>query len=345
MGVTTIEWTDRSCNPLRALNIKTGAMGHYCEKVSSGCAHCYASGFQKRFGLPEFPGKSRLAKLPVINKEGRVPITDEIEIFLDQSKLDEVMRTRKPSRWFWLDMSDLFGSWVPDEWIDKIMCVMAATSRQTHQVLTKRPDRMLRYFKEWSDGIDGRDARCEVWLDRMCMSVASGNIESDCDISRPWPLPNLWLGTSCENQATFDQRSPLLNDTPAAVRFLSLEPLLGPIDISPFLESYTNRWVIVGGESGFIARPCNVQWIRSIVQQCKSYGVPCFVKQLGARPIDEVTKSAAELMFPNGVPAGVQVGGGYHRRAELSLSHKKGGDPKEWPADLNVREFPNVSVS
>lgn len=136
-------------------------------------------------------------------------------------------------------------------------------------------------------------------------------------------LSNCWLGVSVEDQETADERIPWLLQTPAAVRFVSAEPLLGPIvfDQQVHLERRTKiltgasapriDWVIVGGESGPKARPCNVEWIRSIVQQCKDASVPCFIKQLGAN----VHGWCAEITG-------------------------KGGDPSEWPADLRVREWP-----
>lgn len=149
----------------------------------------------------------------------------------------------------------------------------------------------------------------------------------------PWPLPGVWVGTSVENQAA-EERIPHLLRCPAAIRFLSCEPLLGPLDLFDWLEDHdfdpddpldyeerealgdppTIDWVICGGESGPRARPCDVEWIRFIVKQCREAGVPCFVKQLGSHPIE------------NGKP--------------IKLRDRKGGNPDEWPDDLRVREFP-----
>jgi protein gp37 len=144
-----------------------------------------------------------------------------------------------------------------------------------------------------------------------------------------WPIRNVWLGVSAENQETADERVPLLLQTPAAVRFVSAEPLLGHINFCYVPDDKTRPeysarysplgdldWIIVGGESGPSARPCDVAWVRSIVEQCKEAGTACFVKQLGARP------------------------------TILGLSAKtfdrKGGDMAEWPADLRVRQFPGA---
>src|SRR5262245_53283923 len=131
MAETSIEWTDHSINPIRART--ADGVGHYCQKVSPGCANCYASRLQPRFGMPEFKGT------------GDPP--GDRERFLDESKLAEVLRRKKPTRYFWCDMTDLFGAWVPDEWIDECFSVMGATPQHTHQVLTKRPERMLAYMR------------------------------------------------------------------------------------------------------------------------------------------------------------------------------------------------------
>lgn len=144
MGKTSIEWTDHSINPIRARLKSTGAVGHYCEKISTGCVHCYASGLQRRFQMPEFGGGQK---------------RDDIELFLDNKKLEEVRRRKKPTRYFWCDMTDLFGDWVQDEWIDACFDTMWLTPRHTHQILTKRPDRMVRYVRERAS------RQCFGWTD------------------------------------------------------------------------------------------------------------------------------------------------------------------------------------
>jgi hypothetical protein len=154
-------------------------------------------------------------------------------------------------------------------------------------------------------------------------------------------LPNVWLGVSVENQHFADERIPLLLQTPAAVRFISAEPLLQGIDISRYLmatcdhgeefcedvgcdgEPAPLHWVIVGGESGPGARPFDLAWGRSIVQQCKAAGVACFVKQLGAVPMYLRWEDKAMMPVDR-------------------VRDRKGGDPAEWPDDLRVRQFPEV---
>ncbi len=312
MGKTSIEWVrnpdgspGHTINPIRAESDE-GRVGHYCEKVSAGCKNCYSSRMQRRFGMPEFP-------------EAR---SGGVRPFFDLGKLDEVRLRKIPTRYFWCDMTDLFGAWVPDEWIGQCFVTMATTPHHTHLVLTKRPERMRKLL-------------------------------SDPPLSFPLemlggkPLSNVHLGVSCEDQATADARIPILLDTPAAVRFVSAEPLLDPIDFTRLPIQHedgdyhcdqdalrgVNRWngrpmpkldwVIVGGESGPKARPMDLHWARSIVAQCRAAGVPVFVKQLGANPTtDHRTRPAGDTPW-------------------VLLKDRKGGDMAEWPEDLRMREFPH----
>lgn len=277
MGATTIEWTDHSINPIRARDLRSGGVGHYCEKISTGCKHCYASRLQPRFKLPEFFGANpKYPSLPEVDDLGRVRVDAHRVVVLDESKLAEVLARKKPTRYFWCDMTDLFGSWVPDGWIDRCFATMALTPQHTHQVLTKRTELMAAYLVMIEDERDMQrwgNAAAEI-ANSPC---ASGRIE-DCD----WPLPNVWLGTSCENQPTADERIPHLLNCPAAVRFLSCEPLLGPIDLEGLLTGECRNgigWVIVGGESGPHARPMAIQWARDLRDQCQAAGVPFFFKR------------------------------------------------------------------
>ncbi len=151
--------------------------------------------------------------------------------------------------------------------------------------------------------------------------------------SIPWPLPGVWCGVSVEDQQRADERISLLLQTPAAVRFLSCEPLLGPIRLDQSCPEFNREafpcdaldidWVIVGGESGSGARPCDIAWIRSVVKQCKVASVSVFVKQWGSYPCD-------------GQPANLH---------QIGLSDRKGGDPSEWPLGIRVREFPRAATT
>ena len=236
------------------------------------------------------------------------------------SKLDEPLRWRKPQRVFVNSMSDLFHESLSFKDISRVYGVMARAHWHTFQVLTKRPERRAEFFRE-GDRLD------------QCLGAAFGIGPSWRHAPSPpgdfaWPLPNVWEGTSIENQATADERIPLLLQTPAAKRFVSYEPALGPIDFDPWVtpcgcttvvEHRRLDWVIVGGESGPGARPFDLAWARSTIRQCREAGVACFMKQWGAHPFDSEDRANAHV---------------------ASRKDRKGGNPSEWPEDLMVREFP-----
>jgi protein gp37 len=253
-------------------------------------------------------------------------------------KLDVPLKWKKPRMVFVNSMSDLFHQDVPFDFVDRVFAVMALCLRHTFQVLTKRPERMAEYMVSEIDDRSVSERIGEIIYHEAIMAIETGErFPIDADTAKAasdpaLPLPNVWLGTSVENQAAADERIPHLLNCPAAVRFLSCEPLLGPIrlrtgvylqgpDAVPrgtTLEGIV--WVIVGGESGHGARECDVQWIASIIDQCRAADVPVFVKQLGRNPV-----WTSEM-----------VAWGYHKR----FSDKKGGDPAEWPESLRFREMP-----
>ena len=274
---TLIEWTDATWNPVRG-----------CSRVSEGCRHCYAERMAARFsrsGQP-FAGFAHLV-------DGKPRWTGKIGLV--QSALDLPLCWRKPRRIFVNSMSDLFHENLPDGAIDRIFAVMALTPRHTFQILTKRPARMRTYL---TDGEVYR--RIDWWNAETCSGdfydAAAAAREQRFGIEHPWPLPNVWLGVSVEDQATADARLPLLLDTPAAGRFVSAEPLLGPVTIDDFLpapfpaldRAVSGRrgpcldWVIAGGESGPGARPMHPDWARSLRDQCAPARVAFFFKQWGA---------------------------------------------------------------
>jgi protein gp37 len=237
-------------------------------------------------------------------------------------RLDQPLRWKKPRRIFVNSMSDLFHEDVSDEFIDKVFAVMALAPQHEFQVLTKRPARMEGYFAKLSDREEAI-GWCEHWMVEHAHAAITAY---KGPTHRRLPLSNVWLGVSVEDQATADERIPLLLRTPAAVRFVSYEPALGPVDFTSFmpkrpgydyLKFHGIDWLICGGESGPHARPFDVQWARDTIAQCKAAGVPVFVKQLGANPVFD----------SNGY-----VAWGFRDRS--------GGDPSEWPEDLRVREFP-----
>jgi protein gp37 len=297
-----IEWTDETWNPVDG-----------CTKVSAGCAHCYAATFAHR---QMGPWKGRA-------------FTD---VRCHPSRLDVPLHWRKPRRVFVNSMSDLFHSDVPDAFIGRVFERMRLAPGHTFQVLTKRPERMLAWLSRCGNG-GGLGWITHDGSEPERAYGGTGIIVGDAD---RWPLPNVWLGVSVENQATADERIPILLQTPAAHRFVSAEPLLEPIDLSIYLASGFDEpphndilsWVIVGGESGVAARPCDVAWVRSIVSQCQAADVPAFVKQVGARPIGFLPEARD---FPTAL---INVG--------FWIKDSKGGDPAEWPEDLRVRQMPEV---
>lgn len=335
--MTKIQWTHKgetkgeTWNPLRG-----------CSRVSEGCRNCYAERDGGRFcgeGMP-YHGVVELGP-----KGPRW--TGEIRLL--PKKLDQPLRWRKPRTIFVNSMSDLFHEKVPDEFIAAVFGVMAAAPQHTYQVLTKRPERMREWFRDQGGAGGGVGSRKELF-DAGVRNVRE--LLSVELVEPPWPLPNVWLGVSVEDQATANARIPLLLDTPAAVRFVSAEPLLGPVDLRRWVfdrgaavkrmvraalnpEDYIAPcldWVIVGGESGPGARGCDLAWVRSIVFQCREAGVPVFVKQLGACASDPLNGVAgAALRVPEDVAETL---------ISLRLRDRKGGDPDEWPQDLRVREFP-----
>lgn len=316
MATTSIQWTDRVWNPV------TG-----CTKVSQGCKHCYAETIADRFWATQYP------KVEFCGEQLPRPrrFTD---VWTHEDRLAEPLSWRKPARVFVNSMSDLFHEDVPDEFIDRVFAVMALAERHTFQILTKRADRMRAYMS------DGRDDRVRPAV----QTILHGQHHPAKQYPLPWPLPNVWLGVSVENQKYADERIPLLLQTPAAVRFISAEPLLGPVDLRDWPKMFRNDhivdvsgdaynsldWVIVGGESGSGARPMDLEWARSIVAQCRADGVACFVKQLGSAPLfhDCDAKGICKLSCH------------CYASGARRLHDRKGGDPSEWPEDLRVREYP-----
>ena len=280
MGATSkIEWTEATWNPIRARNIRTGKVGWHCEHATTGCEHCYAEAINKRLGtgLPFKPGHLQAG---------------DIELFLDEAMLLAPLRWKKPRKIFVGSMTDLFASFVADAWLDRIFAVMALCPQHTFQVLTKRSMRMREYLSR--EDLPNRLAWevtakvMNAWRPGWKSEAVDGPYRSRAIAAfAKWPLPNLWLGVSAERQEEADERIPLLLQTPAAVRFLSAEPLLGPIDLThTCMPGYSTTmsanldWVIGGGESGSNARPMHPDWARSLRDQCAAAGVPFFFKQM-----------------------------------------------------------------
>ena len=258
--MTTIEWTDETWNPV------TG-----CSHVSDGCRNCYAEGIAKRFsGTGSFP----------VFKPWTAPNAAH-NVVLHPERLDAPLHWRKPRRVFVNSMSDLFHELVPEEFIDRVFAVMALTPQHTYQVLSKRPERMRAYFAWDREAAVSDVLYASKWPMKPEVFIAAGRDR----VQGGWPLPNVWLGVSAEDQRTADKRIPVLLDTPAVVRFVSAEPLLAAINLRLGASEPSLGWVIVGAESGPRARPCELRWIEGIVSQCRAAGTPVFVKQdSGPRP-------------------------------------------------------------
>lgn len=341
--MSNIEWTESTWNPIAG-----------CTTVSPGCLNCYAATMANRLHGMTLAGRKvtgyggePLATL----KGGRSVFTGEVRLLPE--KLDEPLKRRTPTTYFVNSMSDLFHEKVPFEFVDKVFAVMALSPRHTYQVLTKRAERMREYF-EWND-ICSRD----IPRDRIdSIAIAINDIKGlDYRVHQFvfLPLPNVWLGVSAEDQARLDKRLGHLLACPAAVRFLSCEPLLGPIRLPKDAKRRGLGWVIVGGESGAKARPCHVGWVRDLVMQCRMLGIPVFVKQLGRFIVDRndagfdaedwvdedgtpVEKSAWPCSALDVEPMDPMVYQGAPVR--VRLRDLNGKDMSEWPVDLRVREVP-----
>ena len=244
---TKIEWTDATWNPIVG-----------CSVVSPGCTNCYAMRLAGT-RMKHHPSRAGLTR---DSKAGPV-WTGEVR-FMEQW-LIQPLRWAKPRMIFVCAHADLFHEAVPDEWIDRIFAVMAMAPQHTFQVLTKRPERMREYLHS------------PVVID----SIANAAHDIDGGIGAPiLPLPNVWLGVSVEDQRRADERIGILGSTPAALRWVSAEPLLGRIDFD-IDQLQVIDWVVAGGESGPGARPMHPDWARSLRDQCAAAGVQFLFKQWG----------------------------------------------------------------
>lgn len=317
---SAIEWTDTTWNPVAG-----------CSVISPGCTNCYAMRMAARLeamGVPIYAGLTRPSKAGPVWTGAVRSATDAIT---------KPLHWRKPRRIFVNSMSDLFHEAVPVEVIDQVFAVMALTRQHSYQLLTKRAERMRAYLTDR-----------ETW-GRICaqiVTLAAARGMERYDIS--WPLRNVWLGVSVEDQRRADERVPILLDTPAAVRWISAEPLLGPVDVawtlarnrldiaagflrrghfSPGLERLRPLdWVVAGGESGPDARAMHPAWPRGLRDQCAAAGVPFLFKQWGAfRPTepDDDPEGPYTMAWPDG-----HLGGGHAAQngglgTSLSLVSKK----------------------
>lgn len=312
-----IEWTDATWNPIRG-----------CSRVSEGCRHCYAERVAARFSGPGQPyeGLVRISN----TLDGRKPTGWNGTVRMVAEHLADPLRWKRPRRVFVNSMSDLFHESLTNEQIAAVFGVMAACPQHTFQVLTKRAKRMREWFL-WASGMTGVNtstgevtrmscdplASCVISADRLGAKIRPAQMQH----APGWPLSNVWLGVSVENQAAADERIPELLRTPAAVRWISAEPLLGPVDFkrqchaagcdgecghaSPFAMLGDDAsgalidWLVMGAESGPGARAADPAWFRGLAEQCRSAGVSVFFKQ--GMPGDGVTAGPGSIAKRGGL--------------------------------------------
>lgn len=294
---TKIEWTDATWNPI------TG-----CSVVSPGCTNCYA---MKLAGtrLKHHPTRKGLT---ANSKAG--PVWNG-QVRFNEGMLLDPLRWRRPRMIFVCAHGDLFAENVPDEWIDQVFAVMALAPQHTFQVLTKRPERMRDYMASPHSATRIYD----IVMDMVVIDGAKAILttpethdlapDGNKVMLGVWPLPNVWLGVSVEDQKRADERIPVLLNTPAAIRWISAEPLLGPIDLHGWCQPAWDgdirnarpapriRWVVVGGESGPGARPMHPGWARSLRDKCAETGTPFLFKQWG-----EFGPAFGPDLLPTGLP-------------------------------------------
>ncbi len=311
-----ISWTEETWNPLRG-----------CSRISKGCMNCYAEGIAHRFGGEGQPYEGLIASTGQWN--GKVKFIP--------AKLIEPIRWKRPRLIFVNSMSDLFHESVPDHEIDQIFGVMWACLGLDHtfQILTKRAKRMCNYFKT---------DRREAWA-RWAVHYGGG-IDPDGIYDQvayaDEPHPRIWLGVSVENQDVADERIPYLLETPAAVRWISAEPLLGGIDLhqSHGISGRSGNgevldWVVVGGESGSGARPMHPDWATSLRDQCIAAGVPFHFKQWGEWAPPTTESQLADFADGKGMGGSLAESGVFVDRGNgvLRVGKKIAGrilDGREW---------------
>lgn len=323
---TKIEWTDATWNPI------TG-----CSVVSPGCTNCYA---MKLAGTRLAHHPSR-AGLTVDTKAG--PVWNG-KLRFNSEWLFQPLHWKRPRRIFVCAHGDLFAEGVEDAWLDQIFAVMACSPQHIFQVLTKRPKRMRDYLK--TKMLEHRLAAAQAQFDFPLQSPGF------------WPhlpLSNVWLGVSVEDQTRADERIPTLLDTPAAIRWISAEPLLGPVDLDSIKipgvvnpldslrsETYADikhgqyagqrlysgckygcahgiDWVVVGGESGAGARPMHPDWARSLHDQCTRAGVPFFFKQWGNWQIASEANGHADHNMNRNDAFWIDIDGTQHKPQSTGL--------------------------
>jgi protein gp37 len=368
---TSIEWAEHVWNPVSG-----------CTRVSAGCDNCYAMHFAHRFS--KVPGHA-MEGLTVI-RNNKVDWSGKIK--LNEDTLLAPLRRKKPTRYFVNSMSDLFHHNVHDEYIDKVFAVMALCPQHTFMILTKRPERMEAYFESrdnsgalpeviWIEaerilrsGVTCTNPPFKLWSDRVAYNDEPQDYMHGSDYTGNWPLPNVWLGVSVEDQSTAEERIPLLLQTPAEVRWVSAEPLIGPLNLYAPNDGiircrrghfdYLHDDETLDPEDECGARdedgaPCGAHFSR--VPLFEGYHddrldwvVVGGESGPGARPFDlNWAKSILKQCREANVACFIkQLGSDPFYSMKLGTTFKfnnrKGGDMSEWPEDLRVREYPGMEV-
>lgn len=292
--MTKIEWTDESWNPIVG-----------CSKVSAGCLNCYAEKMAHRIAHIE---QARYNTEDRKNfKYGNVVFWGPEEkhgkwngdVYFDEKTLTKPLHWKKPRMVFANSMGDMFHPSVLFEWIDKVLAVMALCPQHTFQVLTKHADRMLEYFTAKNRSCPpSAMEQYSKWTTEECIGV-----EADVAPNMNWPLPNLWLGVTAENQEQADKRIPILLQTPAAVRFVSCEPMLEAVDFQEYWNDIS--WYILGCESGAKRRKISKADFRKTFYSIDSLKPKVFVKQMeiNGKVCTDINQFPQELQvreYPNG---------------------------------------------
>lgn len=344
---TKIQWADDTWNPWRG-----------CTKVSPGCKNCYAEistpnradrakGLEMwgkgspRIRAKDFDAPLRWNKRPwVCDVHGNFFCSHQ-----EVNKLGEPLcpicpdTTLHRRRVFSLSLGDWLDDEVPIEWLADMLDVIRQCQNLDFLLLTKRPENCLPRLR---DALNFHEERIGITTSRP-LTVWLHNWIGGHEVP-----PNIWLGVSVEDQTRADERIPKLLEVPAKVRFISYEPALGPVSFADEWMCQDDHcsharldWIIVGGESGPKARPFNVEWARSTIEQCKAAGVACFVKQMGALLVtdDDNIFDWDDVVELDETPVVSGFSGG-----RVILSDRKGGDMTEWPDDLRVREFPRMTT-
>lgn len=310
---SSIEWLDggSTWNPMRArITDEEGKVrvGWHCEHASIGCIGCYSEQTNKGF----------------FQLGTKVPYTrasrDKVEIFLDEKALLQPLRWRQGRKIFPCSMTDWAADFVFDEWMDKMLAIAALCPQHEFLFLTKRAQRLPDYLY--------RIANCDTYLRDAAIAIGQDPRTVFLAGRSGGQLSNVTLGFSAENQEWFDKRWPHMRKVAEAGWKVncSYEPALGPINFGDALPLLSQ--VIFGGHSGPNAKPCDVQWARDTIAQCKAAGTACFVKQFGAEPgfisgsLDRQGKPLTTL-------------------TRIYLKDKKGSDPSEWEPTLRVRQYPS----